>query len=187
MPILREIVKEMSIKDKTYYMNQLPHKYLEENLIHAILINECDKLGDILNKIDLFIPYIDNWSVCDTINPKVFKKNPDLVYRYINKWINGSSYSIRFSVVTLLRFYLDEYKYDTNKLVCKIKSDDYYVNMAISWYFSVALIKQYDKTIKYFEEKKLSIFVHNKSIQKAIESYRISSDKKTYLKALKIK
>ena len=169
-------------------MNELPHKYLEENLLHGILISMNNNLDDVLNQLNNFLPYVNNWEVCDVIKPKVFKTDLKKVYEFLKIWIKSDeNYKIRFAVVTLLNFYLDEeFNNGINNLVLNIKNDDYYVQMAISWYFSFALIKHWDETIHIFENKKLNKFIHNKSIQKAIESYRISNDKKKYLKQLKI-
>ncbi len=191
IPDIRALAKE--IKDEPYietFLNNLPHKYQEENLLHGILLSIKYKDIDIvLEKLDIFLEYANNWAVTDIISPKIFKKYPDKVYPYILKWINSNlEYKIRFAVVSLLQFYLDDnYQKEILSLVSKIKYDSYYVNMAIAWFYSYALIKQYDDTIKYFENKKLNKWIHNKSIQKAIESYRISETKKTYLKTLKIK
>lgn len=191
IPIVRSIAKQ--IKDEAYieiFLNELPHKYQEENLMHAILLPLKYKDIDILlDKLDEFLPYIDNWAITDIISPKLFKKYPELVYNKIKIWINSNNeYTIRFGVVTLLQFYLDNnFKEEILELVKNINTNYFYVNMAISWFYSFALIKQYDTTIKYFENKKLNKWIHNKSLQKALESYRISKDKKEYLKSLKIK
>ena len=143
-----------------------------------------------LEELEKFLRYINNWAVSDTIIPKVFKKHLDYVYSYIEKWINSDKeYTIRFAVVSLLKFYLDDSKYinKNNKLVNTIKYDSYYVNMAIAWYYSFALVKQYDSTIEVFEKKEIkNKWIHNKAIQKSIESYRIDNGKKEYLKSLKI-
>ncbi len=192
LPILRNIAKEINNSEcREPFMNELPHKYQEENLIHGFLISMNKDLNNTLEELDKFLPYVDNWAVCDTIIPKVFKKNLDIVFDKIVEYINSDyEYTIRFGVVSLLRYYLNDSKYikNANKLVLSIKKDTYYINMAISWYFSFALIKQYDETIKIFENKKIkNKWIHNKSIQKAIESYRISNEKKEYLRTLKIK
>ena len=191
MPILRKIAKE--IVDDSYidvFLEELPHKYQEENILHGILLSIKYKDIDILlDKLDNFLGYTDNWAITDVISPKLFKKYPDKVYEYIKKWVSSNyEYTIRFGVVSLLQFYLDDnYNIEILELVRNIKSDYFYVNMAIAWFYSFALIKQYDDMIKYFEDKKLDKWIHNKSIQKACESYRISIDKKDYLRSLKIK
>ena len=190
MPDLRKLAKE--IKNIDYiddFLLELPHKYHEENLLHGILLSKYNDIDILLRELDKFLKYVDNWMVCDIISPKLFKKEPDKVYKYIKKWINSKyEYKIRFGVVSLLQFYLDDnYRYEELELVGNIKSESYYVKMAIAWFYSFALIKQYDDTIKVFEDKKLDKWIHNKSIQKAIESYRVSNEKKEYLKSLKMR
>lgn len=191
MPILRKIARD--IVDCDYieeFLDELPHKYQEENILHGIILSIKYKDIDVLlDKLDKFLPYIDNWAITDIISPKIFKKYPDKVYEKIKIWINSDNeYVIRFGVVSLLQFYLDDnFRLDELELVKNINSDYFYVKMAVSWFYSFALIKQYDATIKYFEDKKLGMWIHNKSIQKAIESYRISDDRKDYLRSLKIK
>ena len=191
VPVIRRIANEIKDNDYTFkFLNDLPHKYHEENILHGILLSiEYSDIDILLDKLDMFLEYVDNWTVTDIISPKVFKRYPDKVYEYIKIWINsGSVYKIRFGVVTLLQFYLDSnYNKEILELVRNIKINDYYVNMAIAWFYSFALIKQYDDIIKYFETKKLDKWIHNKSIQKACDSYRVSNDKKEYLKSLKIK
>lgn len=192
IPILRDIAKRINDTDfRNEFMSKLPHKYNEENLIHGFLISLNKNVNNALEELDMFLPYADNWAVCDTMSPKAFKKDLDLVHKHIIKWINSDNeYMIRFGVVSLLQFYLNDSKFIkyNNKLVLSIKKSTYYIDMAIAWYFSFALIKQYDETIKIFEKRKIkNVWIHNKSIQKAIESYRISDDKKEYLKSLKIK
>ena len=189
VPLIRSLAKE--IKDEDYireFLNELPHKYHEENLLHGIILSTKYKdINILLDKLDIFLKYADNWVVTDIISPKIFKKYPDIVYERILSWINSHDvYKIRFGVVTLLQFYLDEnFKKDILDVVKDIKNNDYYVKMAMAWFYSFALIKQYDKTIKYIENKVLDKWIHNKSIQKAIESYRIPDNKKEYLKSLK--
>lgn len=190
-PILRKYAKE--IKDSDYveeFLNELPHKYQEENILHGILLSLKYKDIDILlEKLDQFLVYADNWAITDIISPKLFKKYPDKVYDKIKIWISSSDeYVVRFGVVSLLQFYLDEnFRLEELELVKNINSDYFYVKMAIAWFYSFALIKQYDGVIKYFEEKKLDRWIHNKSIQKAIESFRISDERKEYLRSLKIR
>lgn len=191
VPVIRKFAKE--IKDSVYvlkFLCDLPHKYHEENILHGILLTyKYNDIDILLDKLDEFLVYVDNWAVTDIISPKIFKKYPDKVFDRIKIWINSDNeYVIRFGVVSLLQFYLDDnYKEEILEIVKNINSKYFYVNMAIAWFYSFALIKQYEDTVKYFENKCLDKFIHNKSIQKAIESYRISKDKKDYLKSLKIK
>ena len=190
-PILRRMAKE--IKDNDYieeFLNELPHKYQEENILHGIIVSiKYKDIDTLLDKLDKFLVYVDNWAITDIISPKLFKKYPDKVYKYIKRWINSDhEYVIRFGVVSLLQFYLDDnFKLEVLELVKNIKSDYFYEKMAIAWFYSFALIKQYEYTIVYFEDKKLDKWIHNKSLQKAIESYRINDNVKDYLRSLKIK
>lgn len=189
-PVLRKLAKEM-VKDGSYkdFIKELPHYYYEENTLHSCILSLLKDLDELINELDIFLPYIDNWATCDLLRPKAFEKDQKRILDKVKEWIHTKDiYSIRFGIVTLLSFYLDEFFCkEINEIVLNIKSDDYYVNMAIAWYFSYALIKQYDMTIDIFKMYKLDKWVHNKSIQKAIESFRISDDKKIYLRSLKVK
>lgn len=189
-PVLRNIAKEM-IKDGSYkeFIKELPHYYFEENTLHSCILSCYKDLDELIYELDIFLPYIDNWATCDLLSPKVFKKDHNRILDKVKEWTNTKDiYSIRFGIVTLLSFYLDdEFNEEINEIVLKIKSNDYYVNMAIAWYFSYALIKQYDLTIDIFKEYKLDKWIHNKAIQKALESFRIDNDTKDYLRSLKIK
>ena len=191
IPVLRNIAKRINETEfKNIFMKSLPHKYHEENIIHGVLISLNKNIDSTLEQLDKFLPYANNWAVTDTISPKIFKKYQDLVYPKIINYIKSDDeYTIRFGVVTLLQFYLNDSKYieKSNKEILNINKSTYYIDMAIAWYFSFALVKQYEKTIKIFEKKKIkNSWIHNKSIQKAIESYRISVDRKKYLKSFKI-
>lgn len=189
MPLLRQIAKE--IKDDDYvdtFLKEFPHQYQEENILHGILLPLKYKDIDLLlYQLDLFLPYADNWAITDVISPKLFKKYPDIVYEKIKIWVHSEyEYVIRFGVVSLLQFYLDDaFRLEELELVSQIQNDSYYILMAIAWFYSMALVKQYDSTIPYFENRVLNRWTHNKSIQKAIESYRIPSDRKEYLRSLK--
>ena len=190
IPELRKIAKEM-VKTGEYkdFIKELPHTYYEENTLHSCILSLIKDIDELIWEIDKFLPYIDNWATTDALSPKVFKKYPDRILDKVKEWINKKDeYAVRFGVVTLLNFYLDDnFSEEINDLVSSINRDEYYINLAIAWYFSYALIYQYDKTIYIFEEKKLSPWIHNKAIQKAIESFRINNDIKEYLKTLKIK
>lgn len=190
IPDLRKFSKEI-FKEKNYknFLDNLPHKYYEENNLHGFIIENIRDFKLIIYYLEKFFPYIDNWATCDSIRPKIFKNHlSELIYK-IKKWINSDKiYSIRFAVEMLMIYYLDNnFSTEYLNLVANIKSDEYYVNMMISWYFATALAKQYDFAVEYLKNKKLNKWVHNKTIQKAVESRRISPDKKEYLKTLKIK
>lgn len=190
-PALRNLAKQVAKEDYIEeFMNELPHQYYEENNLHAALINILYKdLEKLIYEVERFLPYVDNWATCDMMSPKGFKKDLSLVHRHIKEWLKSSdTYTVRFGIVTLLQFYLED-AFEASMLdeVVAIKSDEYYINMAIAWYFSIALVKQYDATIPYIEKQVLDRWTHNKAIQKAIESRRISSDRKEYLKTFKLK
>lgn len=190
VPDIRKIAKkvnDLGIGDE--FLNDLPHSFFEENMLHAILLNDLHDIETLINYLDKFLPFVDNWAVCDIIKPKIFKKYPDKVFDKINEWVNSKNeYTVRFGVVCLLNFFLDDLFTDKiNDIVVNIHREEYYINMAIAWYFSYALIKQYESTIKIFENMVLDKWVHNKSITKAIESYRVSEEVKNYLKGLRIK
>lgn len=187
IPELRKLAKKY--KDKKEYLDDLPHKYNEENILHGLIIAEIKDYNEFIEEMEKFLPYIDNWMVCDTISPKVVKKHKDELLNKIKVWIKSKeTYTIRFGLRMLMNYYLDsDYKKEYLNLPLKIKSNEYYVNMMIAWYYATALAKQYDDTIKIIENKKLDTWVHNKTIQKAKESFRVSKEQKEYLNQLKIK
>ena len=189
-PELKKYAKKL-IKENEYlsFLEELPHKYFDENQLHAFIISEIKDYEESIIYVNKFLPYIDNWATCDQLSPKAFKKNYDRLLKSINKWIKSKkTYTIRFGIGMLMQYYLDDnFKEDYLEKVCNIKSNEYYVNMMRAWYFATALAKQYQKTIPYIEKHKLDTWTHNKTIQKAIESYRINNEQKEYLKSLKIK
>ena len=189
-PELRKFAKEL-FKNNKYkdFIEELPHKYFDENQLHAFIIFESKDYDECINLVNKFLPYINNWATCDQGTSKLFKKHTDELLIEIKKWIKSKeTYTIRFGISSLMRYYLDDnFKPEYLEMVSKIKSDEYYVNMMKAWYFATALAKQYDEAIKYIENKKLDIWTHNKTIQKAIESYRITDKQKDYLRSLKIK
>ena len=188
--VLRKIAKDMiKANEADDFIKVLPHKYFEENQIHAFILSELKDYDKCIKEIDIFLDYVDNWATCDQMSPKIFKKHLEDLRIKIMEWINSNqTYRIRFGVSMLLAFCLDDaFRESDLSVVANIKSEEYYVNMMIAWYFSTALVKQYDYAIKVIENKVLSKFCHNKTIQKAIESYRISDEKKAYLRSLKIK
>lgn len=182
--LAKELIKEM---DVTPFLKELPHQYNEENVLHAFIIEAIKDYDECLLELNQFLPYVDNWAVCDSMKPKVFKKHLDELVDEIQGWIESTqTYTIRFGIEMLMNFYLDE-KFSAKYLdmVVGVKSVEYYVNMMIAWYFATALAKQYDATIKIIEAGVLDKWTHNKTIQKAIESYRITPEQKEYLRGLK--
>lgn len=187
MPILKKYAK--SLENYGDFLTELPHKYYEENNLHGLLISQIDDFEKCVSELDKFLPYVDNWATCDMMKPKSFKKNKEKLLKKIDEWIaSGKTYTIRFAVSMLMTHFLDE-DFDQRYLdtVAKIESDEYYVNMMSAWFFATALAKRYDDTVLYVEKNILPDAVHNKTIQKAVESRRISEDKKLYLKTLKRK
>lgn len=189
-PQLRALAKRYA-KDENIgdFLCDLPHKYYEENNLQAFLIAQIKDFDACVAALDSFLPYIDNWGTCDGMKPKVFAKNADRLLPYIEKWLNSShTYTVRYAILMLMTHFLGD-KFDVRFLerVAQIKSSEYYINMMIAWYFATALALQYDSAIKFIEQKRLSDWVHNKTIQKAVDSYRITESQKEYLKTFKIK
>lgn len=191
MPLLRNIEKQLSKSlsngERKEFLSSLPHAYYEENLLHSMMIARIKDFDTAIELTNAFLPYVDNWAVCDTFNPKIFAKHKDALWQNILCWIKSEdAYTVRFGIVNAMRYFLDkDFKIEYFEEIIKIKSDEYYVNMALAWYVSVALVKQYDIAVKVIEDRRLDKRVHNKSIQKSIESFRLSIDKKEYLRALK--
>ena len=188
IPILRRLAKEFfKSDDSKVFLNALPHEYYEEDNIHAFLIENIPCFETAIKETEKFLPYIDNWATCDSFLPQVFKKNTTKLLPYVLEWIKSDkTYTVRYGIVLLMKLYSDDnFSQDFLKAVSLVNSDEYYVKMAISWYFAELLAKQYKSTIPYIENKVLDIWTHNKAIQKAIESYRVSTEKKEYLKTLK--
>ena len=189
-PELKAMAKEI-LKSGDYedFLNDLPHKYFEENQLHAFILSGMKDADECFEELEKFLPYVDNWATCDQMSPKIFKKHKDELLKRVKVWIaSGEPYTIRFGVGMLMEHFLND-DYDTKypAMVAKLRSDEYYVNMMIAWYFATALAKQYDTIIPYIEKKKLDKWTHNKAIQKSVESYRITDEQKAYLKTLKIK
>ena len=189
-PELRKLAKEYGGReDIGEFLTDLPHKYFDENQLHAFIISGEKNVDTAMAELNAFLPYVDNWATCDQMSPKVFKKHRDKLLVEIDKWLKSElTYTIRFGIGMLMEHFLDE-DYDVKypETVAQIRSEEYYVNMMIAWYFATALAKQYDTILPFIEGKKLDTWTHNKAIQKAVESYRITPEQKGYLKTLKIK
>ena len=187
-PELKRYAKKM-LTDNTYltFLEDLPHKYFDENQLHAFIISEFKDYDKCILFVNNFLPFIDNWATCDQLLPKVFKTNHDKLIKQVKLWLKSREpYTIRFGIGVLMRHFLDnDFKVEYLELVANIKSEEYYVNMMRAWYFATALVKQYDASIVFLERHKLDTWTHNKAIQKAIESFRITDNQKEYLKSLK--
>ena len=190
VPNLRAFAKECSKKyDTENFLDTLPHKYYEENVLHGLIIEVSKDYTKCINLLDNFLPYIDNWAVCDIVSPKIFKKHKSELLPKIDEWINSKhTYTCRFAIKMLMTHFLDDdFKIEYLEKVSLIKSDEYYINMMVAWYFATALAKQWDSAITYIENNRLPQWTHNKTISKACESYRITPEQKNYLKKLRIK
>ena len=188
-PELKRLAKELNGSElANEFIKTLPHRYFDENQIHAFLISLIKDYETCLKEVDRFLPFIDNWATCDQLSPKVFAKHKDELIVPIKKWLKSKhTYVVRFAIGMLLQHYLDEsFKEEYLEMVSSIKSEEYYIKMMIAWYFATALAKEWGSAIKYIEEKILSPWVHNKTIQKAVESYRITNEQKEYLRSLRI-
>ena len=187
-PALRKMAKKYySHEQKDVFLGDLPHEYFEENQLHAFIISLERDFGVCIAEVERFLPYVDNWATSDQLLPKVFKKSPERLLPYIDIWIaSGETYKIRFAIGLLMQHFLNE-KFEVKYLekVAEIRSQEYYVNKMIAWYFATALAKQYEATLPFIENKRLDKWTHNKTIQKAIESYRIMPEQKVFLRTLK--
>ena len=189
LPELKKMAKQIGNENLAKsFIKELPHHYYDENQLYAFIISNIKDYDSCIKEIETFLPYVDNWAVCDTMKPNIFKKNKGKLINKIKEWLKSEHiYTKRFAIGMLMSLYLNEdFKEEYLELVSKVKSEEYYLNMMIAWYFATALAKQYKTAIKYIEDKKLSPWVHNKTIQKAVESYRISDEQKVYLKGLKV-
>ena len=189
-PALRNYAKELAKRDDIdEFLHSLPHELFDENQLHAFILSELKDYDRCIKEVDNFLSYVDNWATCDQLSPKVFKKHKKELLVSIKTWLKSKdTYTIRFAIGMLMQYFLDdEFDETYPKTVAKIKSDEYYINMMIAWYFATALAKQYDAILPYIEKNVLDKWTHNKTIQKAIESYRITDEQKEYLRSLKIK
>ncbi|WP_276979687.1 DNA alkylation repair protein [Johnsonella ignava] len=181
-----KIMKSACCRD---FLNVLPHEYFEENSLHAIIISASADFDECINELYKFLPYVDNWAVCDIISPKILSKDKKELMKHISVWLASKhTYTVRFAIGMLMSFFLDtDFKKEQLVTVADIKSDEYYIKMMQAWYFATALYKQYDETVKLIEQDMIDEDVKKKTIQKAVESYRISSEHKEYLKGFRKK
>lgn len=189
-PQIRKLARELDKSPEAEeFLKQLPHKYYEENNLHGALIAQMKDYNRVIDELERFLPYIDNWATCDLISPKVFKKHLPELIEQIHIWMDSDRiYTVRFGIGMLMSFYLnDAFLPEYLETVAAIRSEEYYVNMMIAWFFATALAKQYTAVVPYLEQNRLEKWTHNKTIQKAVESYRITEEQKAYLRGLKIK
>ena len=189
-PALRRLAAELWKEDKAQpFLESLPHFYFEENGLHAAFIEKIRDYDACFDAVERFLPYVDNWATCDSLNPPVFRRHLPELIRQIPCWLaSEQTYTRRLGIGMLMRHYLDEaFRPEYPEWVAAIRSEEYYVNMMIAWYFATALAKQYDTALPYLEQPHLDRWTHNKAIQKALESYRITDEQKAYLKTLKRK
>lgn len=189
MPALRALARELKgTEQAAAFMAELPHRYYEENNLHAALIGHIRDFDGCMAALEIFLPYVDNWATCDMMNPKALAKDKAALLEHIRLWLQSShTYTVRFGMGMLMNHFLEEdFREEYLSLVAFVQSEEYYVRMMQAWYFATALAKQYEAAVTYLEQRKLGVWVHNKTIQKARESYRISGEQKEYLKSLKI-
>lgn len=187
-PKLRKFAKELQkTEDMTLFLQTLPHVYYEENNLHGFLLEQIRDYEECIKAVDKFLPYVDNWATCDMMAPKIFKKHLPELEEQIRIWLKSAHvYTVRFAVDMLMKYYLDEaFEPKYLEWVAQIRSQEYYVKMVAAWYFATALAKQYEAAVPFIEDKRLEQWTHNKAIQKAVESYRVSEERKCYLKTLK--
>lgn len=189
IPELRKLAKELRKQEGIdVFLNALPHAYYDENNLHGFLISECRDYARTVEYVNAFLPFVDNWATCDLLSPKVFKKHRRELEGEILRWMaSPETYTIRFGMEMVMTHFLDEdFEAKWLERAAGIHSEEYYVNMMSAWFFATALAKQWEAAVPYLEERKLEKWVHNKTIQKAVESYRITPEQKTYLRTLKV-
>ena len=190
IPMLRKFAKEFGkTEESEMFLKALPHQYYEENNLHGLLIEQIRDYDKCLEELERFLPHIDNWATCDLLALHMIKKHRFIFIREVYRWMESDKpYIIRFGISMLMRHYLDEgFKPEYPEKVAAICSEEYYVNMMRAWYFATALAKQYEKILPFLEEQRMDSWTHNKTIQKSIESYRITKEQKDYLRTLRIK
>ena len=190
-PELRALAKELLKSPKgaaQKFLSDLPHKYFEENQLHAFVVSGIKDFDQCVAELERFLPFIDNWATCDQCSPACFKKNRAALLPLIKKWKkSGRVYTVRFAIVNLMRHFLDQdFKAEYLEMAAAVKSDDYYIKMAVAWYFAEALAKQWDAALPYIKAKRLEAWTHNKAIQKARESFRVSDERKELLAGMKV-
>jgi 3-methyladenine DNA glycosylase AlkD len=190
LPAIKKLAKELKGSDEAAaFLKALPHEYYEENHLHSFILSDIRDFDEAVAQVEIFLPYINNWAVCDSTRVKAFQKNPGRIMPHIERWIGSErTYTVRFAILCLMNGFLGEY-FEASQLdmVAAVKSEEYYVRMMVAWYYATALAKQYESAVRVIEEGRLERWTHNKAIQKAIESYRVSEEHKAYLRTLKRK
>ena len=189
VPLLRTIARSFAKEEAASqsFLSHLPHSYYEEDMLHGMLISLVKDYDRCLDLTDRFLPYVDNWAVCDTLSPKVFAKHKAQLLENILRWSSSShTYTCRFGLRMLMTHFLDDsFSADFLEIPAAIRSEEYYVKMMVAWFFATALAKQWEATLPYLEKRQLAPWTHRKTIQKAIESYRIPPERKDYLRTLR--
>ena len=189
-PQLKALAKQMLTNSAAEgFLSELPHAYFDENQLHAFILSEMKDFDVCITAVEAFLPYIDNWATCDQLSPKAFKKSPERLLPFIDVWLaSDKTYTVRFGIGMLMQHFLDErFSPEYPEKVAAVSSDEYYINMMIAWYFATALAKQYESVLPFIEKRVLPAWTHNKAIQKARESLRITPEQKEYLNSLKVK
>lgn len=189
-PQLRKLAKEAAKReDVGEFLADLPHKYFDENQLHAFIISGMRDFDQCTEELERFLPFVDNWATCDQMSPKVFKRHRAALLERIRAWLaSDHAYTVRFAIGMLMEHYLgDDFDPAYPEMVAEIRSGEYYVNMMIAWYFATALARQYEAALPYIEDRRLEKWTHNKAIQKALESYRVPDERKACLRMLRIK
>ncbi len=189
-PALRALAKELIAREEIGdFLTALPHRYFDENQLHAFLISLVKDYSYTISLVQQFLPHVDNWATCDQMSPKAFRAHRAELLGEIEGWLaSDHPYTVRFGVGMLMQHYLDQ-DFDPRypALVAALRSEEYYINMMRAWYFATALAKQYSAVLPYLASGQLDVWTHNKTIQKAVESYRLTAEQKAELRAFKIK
>lgn len=189
LPLLRKFAKEyFKETESAVFLNTLPHRYYDEDMLHMLLIEQIKSLPACVEGLENFLPYVDNWAVCDTATPRAVKENREVFLPQLRLWAQSEhTYTCRFALKQLMACYLDNaFLPEYLEIPAAVLSEEYYVNMMIAWFFATALAKQWDAAIPYLQNRRLAPWIHNKTIQKAVESYRITKEQKDYLRTLKV-
>ena len=189
VPVLRSFAKEyIKEPESKEFLKQLPHQYYDENMLHGLLISQIKDYDECIRLTDEFLPYIDNWAVCDNMSPKVFAKHKEELMAKIREWSKSEhTYTCRFGLEMLMTYFLDDdFTPEYLDIPAAARSEEYYVKMMVAWFFATALAKQWDATLPYIERNALAPWTHNKTIQKACESFRVTDEHKALLRKLKV-